>query len=99
VTPGEPPSVPVLYPNPNNGNPPDESVYLPGITGTEKVSLRIYTIAFRMVQDEQETVESSHPVVTFELKDKDNVELSNGLYYVVVTVNGNKTVLKLLVLH
>ena len=87
----------VIYPNPAKG----ESVQLlaPAYEGISDVRVEIYTSAFRKVQNEiYPSVHSGTPV-TIILKDRWGTPLANGLYYVVVTVNGNTSLGKLLILR
>jgi hypothetical protein len=89
----------VLYPDP---------IYDPGpvtlqillTDGLNDVGIKIYTVAFRMVD---EKTFSPLPAGVYglpvELKDHWGKTLADGLYYVVVTVNGNRQILKLLVLR
>jgi hypothetical protein len=93
-----PQKYPVIYPNPVDGTSP---VYVrpPAFKGG-KVSIQIYTLAFRMVlakplgQDCEISDIQSHKLV-----DTWGNLLSSGLYYVVVTTNSGRTIGKMLVLR
>lgn len=87
----------VVYPNPATGG--TVSVLPASYTGVSDVQVQIFTIAFRMVQ--QETYPSVPPgmAVKVSLTDKGGVPLANGLYYLVVTVNGHRSIGKLLIVQ
>lgn len=86
-----------VYPNPATG--PAVSVLPPAYSGVSDVQVEIFTLAFRMVQDETfHSVPSGMPV-TVELTDKSGAPLANGLYYIVVTVDGHRSVGKLLLIR
>jgi hypothetical protein len=64
------------------------------------VRIQVFTLSFRKVCDQ--TVDNLAPgikTLPIPLVGNDGQPLSNGLYYVVVTVNGHRTVLKLLILR
>jgi hypothetical protein len=65
-----------------------------------KESLKIYTLAFRKI-NAWEYPDLPKGVYEFpiELKDEWGTPLANGLYYVVTEVNGQRKVLKLLVIR
>jgi hypothetical protein len=86
-----------IYPNPVTGS--TVQILPPPYSGDSVVRVEIYTLAFRKVQDN-----TYGPVVTgtpipVSLSGKDGNPLSDGLYYVVVTVNGKRTIGKLLLLR
>jgi hypothetical protein len=89
---------PILYPNPSDGT-QLVSIHVPGRTGTSDVTVRIFTVAFRLVQQEEFPRAPLGADVKIELKDKSGMPLASGLYYVVVTIDGNKSVGKLLLLR
>ena len=63
------------------------------------VRVEIYTIAFRKVLDETfPNVQPGSPI-PLELKDRRGTALADGIYYVVVTTDGHRYVVKLLVIH
>jgi hypothetical protein len=90
---------PVIYPNPIYG-PGPVTLLISLKEGPGDLSLKIYTVAFRMAG---EKVFSQLPAGVYELpielKDHWGKTLANGLYYVAVTVNGQTKILKLLVLR
>jgi hypothetical protein len=88
---------PILYPNPSDGTQP-VSIHVPGRTGTADVTVQIFTVAFRLVQQKMFELVLAGTDVQIDLKDKSGQPLASGLYYVVVMVDGKRTVSKLLVL-
>ena len=88
-------TVPVLYPNPVSG--PTVIIYVPGVN--EKVTVQVFTTAFRMVESEQVQVTPGSSEISLPLTDSGNVPLANGLYYVVVTTSKARTVLKMIILR
>ncbi len=87
-----------LYPNPARGT--QVNIYVPGQGGPGNLKVEIFTIGFRRAQEA--TISNVVPgaSIDLELRDKAGVTLSNGLYYVVVTTpEGERFILKLLVLH
>lgn len=88
-----PNSTPVLYPNPATG--PAVSLKIPPTTAPA-VRVEIFTTAFRKVQDENIPVNAGY-WLSVNLMDEWGRPLANGLYYVVVNVNGQRLILKLLV--
>jgi hypothetical protein len=89
---------PVIYPNPSDGTKP-VSIHLPGRTGSADIKVQIFTVAFRLVQQEVFQQIPSGTDIPIELKDKNGTPLASGLYYVVVTIDGKKLVSKLLILR
>jgi hypothetical protein len=87
----------VLYPNPVAG--PTVNVLPPAYVGVSNVEVEIFTTAFRKVQDETFPNVPPGVAVTVELKDKSGVPLADGLYYVIVIVDGHRSIAKLLVLR
>ncbi len=86
----------VLFPNPVTG--PAVSV-LPGYPGIADVQVEIFTIAFRKVKVEAFPNVLSGTAVTLSLTDQWGDPLANGLYYVVVEVDGKRSIGKLLILR
>ena len=87
----------VIYPNPITG--PAVNVLPQAYSGVSTLEVEIFTTAFRKVQ---EVVFPNVPpgvAVTVELTDKWGTPLANGLYYVVVIVDGRRSFAKLLILH
>ncbi len=87
----------VVYPNPATGD--TVNVLPPTHSGMEDVRVEIFTSAFRKVLDESFASVPPGVAVTVELKDKWGRPLADGLYYVVVTVDGKRSIAKLLVLR
>lgn len=68
------------------------------LADSTSVNLRIFTVAFRKVLDETTAVlPAGVNNLSVPLVDKTGTPLANGLYYLVVTVDGKRTILKLLV--
>jgi hypothetical protein len=89
---------PIIYPNPSNGTQP-VSIHIPGRTGTADVSVKIFTLAFRLVQQQVFPQVLVGTDIQIELKDKTGKPLASELYYVVVTIDGKRTVGKLMILR
>ncbi len=85
---------PVIFPNPATGN--QVALALPKLNAGS-VTVEIFTLSFREVQTYRfaQVVGST---VVLPLTDKSGTALANGLYYLRVTVDGHKWILKLLVL-
>lgn len=86
-----------IYPNPVTG--PTVQVLSPPYMGVANVRVEIFTLAFRKVQD---TIFDSIPsgtAVTVNLTGRGGNPLANGIYYVVVTVNEQRSIGKLLILR
>ena len=86
-----------IYPNPVSA--PTVEVLPPQYNGIETVRVELYTLAFRKVQDNTYPSLPSGTAISLSLTGKSGNPLANGIYYVVVTVNGHRTVGKLLVLR
>lgn len=87
----------VIYPNPVTG--PTVNVLPPAYTGVSTVEVEIFTTAFRKVQEETFPNVPPGLAVTVQLTDKWGTPLANGLYYVMVIVDGHRSFGKLLVLR
>jgi hypothetical protein len=87
----------IIYPNPVTG--PTVNVLPPPFPGTAEVRVEIFTPSFRKVQDENFPDVPAGVAVQVELKDRWGKPLADGLYYLVVVVNGNRSIGKLLVLR
>ena len=61
--------------------------------------VELYTLAFRKVQDHTYPPMASGIAITLTLTGRSGNPLANGVYYVVVTVNGRHTIGKLLVVR
>lgn len=86
-----------IYPNPATG--PTLQVLPPSYLGAKDVRVELFTTNFRKVQDETYPSLPAGTAVTVSLTGKAGNPLANGVYYVVVTVNGQRTIGKLLVLR
>ncbi len=86
----------VVYPNPSTGAP--VSVLPPSYTGTADVKAQVFTTAFRKVQ-EQDHASMPYGPLTVRMEDDWGNPLADGLYYVVITVDGHRSIAKLLLLR
>jgi hypothetical protein len=87
-----------IYPNPVTG--PTVNVLPPAYyLRNEDVRIEIFTATFRKVQDKTYPNVPPGVAVTVDLKDKWGAPLADGLYYVVVIMEGHRSVAKLLILH
>jgi hypothetical protein len=89
--------VPIIYPNPAPGG--TVNILPPAYSGNADVRVEIFTISFRKVQGKTFENIPSGVSVQIDLTDRWGSPLANGIYYVVVTVNGHRSVAKLLVLR
>ena len=87
----------ILYPNPAPG--PSLNILPPAYTGTQDVRVEIFSSNFRKVQDRTFLQVPSGLAVTVELKDRWERPLANGLYYVIVKIEGGRFISKLMVLR
>jgi hypothetical protein len=87
----------VVYPNPVAGE--TVNVLPPAHSGMQDVRVEIFTLAFRRVLDESFASVPPGVAVTVELKDNWGQPLADGLYYVVVTLDGKRSITKLLILR
>lgn len=95
ATPGSS-STPVLYPNPVTGG---SVTLLVNLSTAGSVHVQIFTLSFREVLNITLPEPAGTDKLDILLKDKDGKPLANGLYYVLITVNGKRSVLKLLILE
>jgi hypothetical protein len=87
----------VIYPNPVTG--PTVNVLPPAYLGVSDVQVEIFTIAFREVQNEIFRSIPSGVAVKVELIDRQGAPLADGIYYIVVIVDGHRSIGKLLVIR
>jgi hypothetical protein len=87
---------PVLYPNPATSG--QVKIQL-NLTATSDVKLQVYTTAYRKVRDVTIPTVAAGTDVNLDLVDKANATLADGLYYVVLTTNQGKSILKLLIMR
>ena len=76
-------STPVIYPNPATGAGP-VSIRLPNYPGTANVTVKVFTTAFRMVNDFTLQGQPGGGDIALPLTNRSGAPLANGLYYVVV---------------
>jgi hypothetical protein len=91
-TPG---STPLIYPNPVLG-PGPVHLQVP-LTSLSNLTVRIYTTAFRRVQEEPFSQIPPGQVINLTLEDERGNPLANGLYYLVIEAQGKRWVTKLLI--
>lgn len=75
------------------------NVLPPAYSGSEDIKIEIFTLAFRKVQDETFFNVPGGTAIPVELKDRWGKPLANGIYYVMVSMDGKRYVAKLLVLQ
>jgi xyloglucan-specific exo-beta-1,4-glucanase len=90
--------VPVLYPNPVSGSGP-VTIQLPVYPGMGKVTVQVFTTAFRMVNTLSFPSQAGGSQISLPLTDRNNRPLANGLYYVLVQSPAGRSILKLLILR
>ena len=88
----------LVYPNPSDGKRPVR-LGIPGRTANSIITVQIFTTAFRLVQQKEFSQVPLGTDIQIELIDKTGKPLASGLYYVVVRVNDNRMVGKLLLLR
>jgi hypothetical protein len=91
------PGIVGIYPNPVTG--PTVQILPPFYNGIMNVKVEVFTLAFRKVQDNSYPSIPSGTAITLSLTGRSGNWLANGIYYVVVTVNGHRSIGKLLVLR
>jgi hypothetical protein len=69
----------------------------PATNGPSNVTVKIFTVAFRLVQQKTYLNIASGTPVPLDLTDRKGSQLASGLYYVVVTTNAGQSIGKLLV--
>jgi len=84
----------MAYPNPANGT-QLVTVHVP-LTAVSEVKVKVFTTAFRKVLEMD--IPNSGTDIPLRLNDQWGIPLANGLYYIVVFVDGNRYVTKLLIL-
>ena len=70
----------------------------PATNGPSNVTVKILTVAFRMVQERTYLNVSSETPVLLELVDRWGRPLASGIYYVVVVTSGGQSIGKLMIL-
>lgn len=71
----------------------------PPFTNGQDLKVQIFTPAFRKVHEDDHLQPLPGVGLTLELKDKTGVPLANGLYYVVLDLDGHRSIAKLLILR
>ncbi len=97
MTPAAACKAPLIYPNPAKTG--FLQLRLAPCAVSSKVTVKLFTVAFRMVVDLEITQIPAGGDFSIPLNDIWNQPLTNGLYYVVITTNQGKSVQKLLVLR
>ena len=89
----------VIYPNPVKGSEPVTiQISLPA--PASEVDIQIFTTAFRKVNEIRlAQVPAGVMDYSYNLEDRLGKPLANGIYYVVVTIDGHRSVEKLLILR
>jgi hypothetical protein len=91
-------NIPTLYPNPvKSGN--TVSIAIPNLKSQANVRVQIFTTRYRKIEDQVFPNVQPGSFLLLTLLDSKGAPLSNGLYYVVVSYNGQRSMLKLLVLR
>ncbi len=70
----------------------------PATNGPSNVTVKIFTVAFRLVQERTYLNVASGTPVPLELVDRKGSPLASGLYYVVVTTSAGQSIGKLMIL-
>jgi hypothetical protein len=91
-------STPVIYPNPATGAGP-VSIRLPNYSGTAAVTVKVFTTAFRMVNDFTLQGQPGGGDIALPLTNRSGAPLANGLYYVVVYTPQGRSIEKLLIIR
>jgi hypothetical protein len=68
-------------------------------SGTAGIKLQVFTLAFRKVQEKNYPAQAYGAPVTLIPEDAHGVPLASGLYYVVITVENTRSVVKMLILR
>jgi len=88
---------PIIYPNPAPGG--TVNLLPPSYSGSLDVRVEIFTAAFRKVRDTTyHDIPAGQPVQV-SLTDRFGSPLASGVYYIRVTVNGHRSIAKLLILR
>jgi hypothetical protein len=86
---------PVIYPNPVRDGP--AQIQMPG--GFNSAEVKVFTVAFRKIQDQSFNPVPSDGVLTLELTDVWGNRMANGVYYLQIAAGRNKWIKKMLVIH
>jgi len=87
---------PGFYPNPSSGL---LHVHFPPCDQGREAHVKIFTLAFRKILDQDYTQVPAGVDPSFDLKDNWGVPLANGLYYLVIDRPEGRTIVKILVLR
>jgi hypothetical protein len=93
-----PVSIPVVYPNPADGTEPVR-LRPPTYLGVSDVKVRLFTLAFRKVQENTYSQVPAGTDVPISLTDKWGKPLASGLYYVVVNTTQGRSIAKFLIIR
>ena len=93
-----PVSIPVVYPNPADGTEPVR-LRPPAYLGVSDVKVRLFTLAFRKVQENTYSQVPAGTDVPISLTDKWGKPLASGLYYVVVNTTQGRSIAKFLIIR
>ncbi len=93
-----PMAVPVIYPNPADGTAPVR-IRPPAYFGVSDVKVKLFTLAFRKVQENTYHQIPDGTDVPLNLTDKWGMPLASGLYYVVVQTTQGRSIGKFLILR
>jgi uncharacterized repeat protein (TIGR01451 family) len=91
-------STPVIYPNPATGAGP-VSIRLPNYPGIANVTVKVFTTAFRMVNELHYPNQPGGTDVALPLTNRWGSPLADGLYYVVVYTPEGRAIEKLLIIR
>jgi hypothetical protein len=91
-------AVPVIYPNPADGT-ASVRIRPPAYFGVSDVKVKLFTLAFRKVQENTYHQVPDGIAVPLNLTDKWGKSLASGLYYVVVQTTQGRSIGKLLILR
>ena len=80
------------FPNPSNGSPMTFDVQVPS---QSTVTMDVFTLAFRKISSQTKEITGLQPF-QWDLKDVSGVQVSNGLYYVRIHVEGAQSSTKIL---
>ena len=87
----------MIYPDPTDGRGPVH-IRVPGLDRTVDIKVEIFTLAFRKVQSQEYSQVPAGTDPLLLLTDRDGIPLANGVYYVVVWVEGKRSIGKLLLI-
>ncbi len=86
---------PVIFPNPAPG--PTVNILPPPYLGSSNITVKVFTVAFRKVKEQNYGSIASGTTVPLDLTDKWGTPLASGMYYIMVTTNAGRSIGKLIV--